>query len=50
MRLRELTDPRLLPTRRRLFHRGRVLVARDHVEARPDKDPITDLWYRQNWV
>jgi hypothetical protein len=50
MHLRELTDPRLLPTRRRPFHRGRVLVARDHVEARPDKDPITDLWYRQNWV
>jgi hypothetical protein len=50
MHLRELTDPRLLPTRRRPFHRGRVLVARDHVEVRPDKDPITDLWYRQNWV
>ena len=43
--LRELTDPRLLPTRCRLFHRSRVLVAhdhvlisRDHVEVRPDKD------------
>ena len=39
--LRELTDPRLLPTRCRLFRRGRVLVARDHVEVRPDKDLIT---------
>jgi hypothetical protein len=36
--LRTLTDPRLLPTRCRLFRRGRVLVARDHVEVRPDKD------------
>jgi hypothetical protein len=35
--LRELTDPRLLPTRCRLFRRGRVLVARDHVEVRSDK-------------
>ena len=37
-RLRELTDRRLPPTRCRLFRRGRVLVARDHVEVRPDKD------------
>ena len=36
--LRELTDPRLLPTRCRLFRRGRVLVARDHIEVRPNKD------------
>ena len=36
--LRQLTNPRLLPTRCRLFRRGRVLVARDHVEVRPDKD------------
>jgi len=36
--LRELTDLRLLPTRCRLFRRSRVLVARDHVEVRPDKD------------
>jgi hypothetical protein len=49
-RLRELTDRRLPPTRCRLFRRGRVLVARDHVEVRPDKDPIIGLWYRQNWV
>ena len=35
--LRMLTDPRLLPTQRRLFRRIRVLVARDHVEW-PDKD------------
>ena len=35
--LRELTDPRLLPTRCRLFHRIRVLVARDHVEVQSDK-------------
>ncbi len=34
-RLRALTDRHLLPTRRRLFRRGRV---RDHVEAQPDKD------------
>ena len=33
--LRELTDPRLLPTRCRLFRRGHGLVARDHVEVRP---------------
>jgi hypothetical protein len=33
--LLELTDPRLLPTRCRLFHPGHVLVARDHVEVRP---------------
>ena len=40
----ELSNPRLLPTRRRLFRRGRVLVTRgrvpvtrDHVEVRPDK-------------
>ena len=32
-RLRELTDRRLPPTRCRLFRRGRVLVARDHVEV-----------------
>ena len=31
--LRVLTDPRLLPTQRRLFRRIRVLVARDHVEV-----------------
>ena len=31
--LSELTDPRLLPTRCRLFRRGRVLVVRDHVEV-----------------
>ena len=36
--LRELTDPRLLPTRCRLFRRSRVLVALDHVEVRLDKD------------
>ena len=36
--LRELTDPRLLPGRFRLFRRSRVRVARDHVEVRPDKD------------
>jgi hypothetical protein len=52
--LRKLTDLHLLPTRCRLFHRGRVLMvhrshvlvvrrsrvmmARDHVEVRPDKD------------
>jgi hypothetical protein len=36
--LRELTNPRLLPTRYRLFRRGRVLVARDHIEVRPNKD------------
>ena len=44
--LRQLTNPRLLPTRCRLFRRGhvlvvrrsRVLMARDHVEVRPDKD------------
>jgi hypothetical protein len=29
--LRMLTDPRLLPTRRRLFRRIRVLVVRNHV-------------------
>ena len=29
--LRMLTDPRLLPTRCRLFRRIRVLVAHDHV-------------------
>jgi hypothetical protein len=41
-----LTDPHLLLTRCRLFRRGhvlvvrrsRVLMARDHVEVRPDKD------------
>jgi hypothetical protein len=47
--LREPTDPRLLPTRCRLSRRGRVLVARDHVEVRPDKDLITGQ-YRQNWA
>jgi len=44
--LRTLTDPHLLPALYRLFRRGHVLVvrrsrvpvARDHVEARPDKD------------
>ena len=36
--LRELTDPRMLPTRCRLFQRGRVLAAHHHVEVRPDKD------------
>ena len=36
--LRKLTDPHLLPTRCRLFRRSRVLMARDHVEVRPDKD------------
>ncbi len=36
--LRTLTDPRLLPTRYRLFHQSRVLVARDHIEVLPDKD------------
>jgi hypothetical protein len=36
--LRELTDPRLLPTRCRLFRRIRVLVVvRDHVEVWLDK-------------
>jgi hypothetical protein len=39
--LRELTNPRLLPARCRLFRHVRVLVARDHVEVRPDKDLIT---------
>jgi hypothetical protein len=48
--LRELTDPRQLPTRCRLFHHVRVPVVRDHVEVRPDKDLITGQWYRQNWV
>ncbi len=48
--LRELIDPRLLPTRCRLFRRGRVPVARDHVEVRPDKDLIPGQWYRQNRV
>jgi hypothetical protein len=37
MHLRELTDPRLLPTRCRLFRRIRVLAARDHVEVRSNK-------------
>ena len=36
--LRELTDPRLLPTRCRLFPHIRVLVARDHVKVRSGKD------------
>ena len=36
--LRELTDQRLLPTRCRPSRRSRVLAARDHVEARPDKN------------
>ena len=36
--LRTLTDPRPLPTRCRLFRRGRVLVARDHVEVWLVKD------------
>jgi hypothetical protein len=31
--LREFTNQRLLPTRCRLYRRGRVLVARDHVEV-----------------
>jgi len=31
---RELTGPRLLPTRCRLSRRGRALVARDHIQAR----------------
>jgi len=35
--LGDLTGPRLLPARFRLFHRNRVLVVRDHVEARPNK-------------
>jgi hypothetical protein len=39
--LRMLTEPRLLPARCRLFRHVRVLVARDHVEVRPDKDLIT---------
>ena len=47
-RLRELTDRRLPPTRCRLFRRGRVLVARDHVEVRPDKDLITGHTARTN--
>jgi hypothetical protein len=34
-KLRELTDPRPLPARCRLFRRSRVLVARDHVEVGP---------------
>lgn len=34
----EVTDPHLLPTRCRLFRRIRVLVARDHVDVRFDKD------------
>ena len=36
--LRQLTDPRLLPARCRLFHRSRVLVARDHVKCSPEND------------
>ena len=48
--LRTLTDPHLLPALCRLFRRGhvlmdvlvvrqsRVLMARDHIEVRPDKD------------
>jgi len=32
--LRQLTDPRLLPTRFHLFRRGLVLVARDHIRSR----------------
>ena len=36
--LRALTDPRLFPTRYRLFRRSRVLVARDHVKSSPGKD------------
>ena len=35
--LRTLTDPHLLPIRFRLFHRGLVPVARDHIEVRLDK-------------
>jgi hypothetical protein len=35
---RELTDPRLFPTRYRLSRRSRVLVARDHVKSSPGKD------------
>ena len=38
---RELTNPRLLPARCRLFRHIRALVARDHVEVRPGKDLIT---------
>jgi hypothetical protein len=38
MHLRELTDLRLLPTRCRLFRRIRVLVGRDHIELRSNKD------------
>ena len=41
--LRELTDPRLLPARCRLFRRGRVLVARDHVEVRPPTKIVSVL-------
>ena len=37
MHLCELTDPRLLPTRCRLFRRIRVLVGRDHIELRSNK-------------
>ncbi len=36
--LRMLTDPRLLPTRCRLFRRSGVLGDRDHIEVRLDKD------------
>ena len=38
--LRVLTDPRLLPTQRRLFRRIRVLVARDHVEVQSSDKKI----------
>lgn len=38
MHLAGLIDPRLLLTRCHLFRRGRVLVARDHIEVRPNKD------------
>jgi hypothetical protein len=44
--LDELTDPRLLPARCRLFRHVRIPVARGHVEVQPDKDLSTGKYHQ----
>ena len=52
--LSQLTGLLLLPTRCRLFRLGHVLVARDHVEVRPDEERMSTrtshLWQKTHSV
>jgi len=46
--LRQLTGQPLPPILSRLFHRGRVLVAHDHIEVWPDLDSFNAMLMPSN--